>query len=332
VSPLKWLTALTALAALVLTGIDFQAAWIAPGSGWSTAAKLLLYWMCWLLWPMWWWLARRAVRTLQRGAVWTATRYALAGILCSAVLWGRFVEPNWLQVHETTLGSSCGVKVALISDIHMGSFGRAHDLERLVARLNTLQIDAILVAGDWTAEPAHDLAQVFAPLKKLRHPVYSVTGNHDEEHPGPPLTEALRLALTDLGVRHIEDQAVMLGQCELVGLGDLRSGSTARELPSRLARRSAVPSSQRIVLTHEPETGSYLPADYAAWMLAGHTHGGQIQLPWLSPYLLKNFGRYPLRRGSYQRPHTKVFITSGVGTSGIPFRFRVRPVVDVLSL
>jgi uncharacterized protein len=324
-SALWWLVALMVPVLAVLVWLDFQAVWYPPYYRRSTFFKLLGYWACWLLWPLLLCLLLQIKHQRQTKALW-----ALGGaMLCSGLIWARFIEPSLLVVHETTLSSNCATRIALISDVHMGTYVRTHDLKRLVNKLNTLQVDAVLVAGDWTAEPPRDLTTVFAPLSQLRHPMYSVSGNHDEQKPGPPLLQTLHQALKSAGVHNIEGQRVKLGQCELVGLGDLRAGSTALHLDTLSRIPTDMPTSQRIVLTHEPETAEVIPAHYAAWILAGHTHGGQVNLPWITQRILRS---YRFNRGIYKLQRNNLFVTAGIGTSGIPFRLGVLPSIDILQL
>jgi predicted MPP superfamily phosphohydrolase len=336
----RWMAfagALVAIALLLaLRGIvdtEFEAAWIADRDRRAVQFQLWVYWGCWLLWPLLAWAAWRVQRTWRKAAR-RDLPWASAALLvfCACGVWARFIEPSLLLVHETRLSSTCGLRVALVSDLHLGTFGRTHDLDRLVDRLNTLEVDAVLVAGDWTVEPAHDLARILAPLSRLRHRTLSVTGNHDEEAPGPPLTEDLRRALASLGVVNMEARRLPLGRCELVGLGDLSSGATTEHLASLARQPSEVPGERRVVLTHDPDTALELPAGFAAWVLAGHTHGGQVRLPFRTARVLHRMTRGHFTQGLHELPNTRVFVTSGTGTSNLPFRFGVPPVIDVLVL
>ena len=81
-----------------------------------------------------------------------------------------------------------------------------------------------MVAGDWTYEPENKLAQELAVLKEIHAPVYSVTGNHDEQYPGPPIQELLRYALEVNQVMDIEGQIVEFDEFRLLGVGDLWAG------------------------------------------------------------------------------------------------------------
>ncbi len=326
----KWLLISMLLWLPVMIGLAWHGhneAWTVPLAKRHLFYQLVTYWSFWLLWPMAAWLVLGIKKNGLTAKLKTLCFTAVLTVCCG-LIWARFIEPSLLVVQDRQLGTSCGVRVALISDLHMGSFWRKHDLERLVNKLNTLEVDAVLVAGDWTGQPPRKLTQVFAPLAKVRHPIYSVTGNHDEEQPGPPLTQDLLKALSSAGVHNIEAKRIKLGQCELVGLGDLRAGSVSRDLKALAQNPSTVPPERRIVLTHEPETAEVLPKEYAAWVLAGHSHGGQIGLPWVTQKILR---KYRFQQGIYELPKINLFVTSGLGMSAVPFRFRVAPAIDVLS-
>jgi predicted MPP superfamily phosphohydrolase len=314
-----------------LVARDFQGAWYEEGDRHRVIGKLAIYWFSWLLWPALLLLARETWRTARRRkpAATVAGVFALA--LCTCFTWARFIEPNWLQVRETTLGTSCGMRVALISDLHVGLFVREPDLQRLVDRLNTLQVDAVLVAGDWTFEPGHDLRSTFAPLAGLRHRTLSVLGNHDEQRPGPPLRDDLQQALAAAHVEPIDGRRVPLGRCELQGLGDRSAGSAERDLAASRRQPWTVDRAHRVMLTHNPDTVFDLEPDEAALLLAGHTHGGQIDIPVFTKHLLAHATDGGFRQGLYELKNARVFVTPGVGIDKLPVRFRVPPTIDVLS-
>ncbi|KQU81051.1 MULTISPECIES: metallophosphoesterase [unclassified Rhizobacter] len=326
---------LSGVAIVVLFGAlvahDFQGAWYEEGDRHRVIAKLAIYWFSWLLWPALLLLARETWRTARRRKPAATVAGIVAVALCGCFTWARFIEPNALQVRETTLGTACGVRVALISDLHVGLFVREPDLQRLVDRLNTLQVDAVLVAGDWTFEPDHDLRSTFAPLAGLRHRTLSVLGNHDEQRPGPPLRDALQQALAAAHVEPIDGRRVPLGRCELQGLGDRSAGSAERDLAGSRREPWRVDRAHRVMLTHNPDTVFDLEPDEAALLLAGHTHGGQIDIPVFTAHLLAHATDGGFRQGLYELKNARVYVTPGVGIDKLPIRFRVPPTIDVLS-
>lgn len=323
--------AVLAVAALVVH--DATRAWSPPGGGEARAVvKLSIYWGLWFAWPLALLLLWRLAVALRRRRVVAALGWAAAVAFVGCTIWARFIEPWQLEVRYTTLSQTCGIKVALVSDMHIGLYSSQGQLDKLVAQLNALPVDAVLVAGDWTYEPPRDLAAAFGAWSKVRHKTYGVLGNHDEQSPGAQLQRPLETALKSLGLEWVQAQRIALGQCELAGLGDLSSGSARRDLRALHEQPWKVPPAQRIVLTHNPDTAFLLEPGFAAFLLAGHTHGGQINLPWLTDIVLARATRGHFRSGLYELPMTRVFVTSGTGMIRLPLRFRVTPVIDVLTM
>jgi predicted MPP superfamily phosphohydrolase len=198
----------------------------------------------------------------------------------------------------------------------------------LVNHLNTLDVDAIMVAGDWTYEPKLDLVAGFSPLAQLKAPVFAVLGNHDVEKPGPKLSVALRTALRQHGVQPLEGKTVLWQGWQLSGLDDLWGG---RPQP-QIAALPPNPERNRIVLTHQPDTASLMPPHTAQLTVAGHTHGGQVNLPYITTKILQHTMRQPWYDGLHQSRFGQVFVTTGTGMVGLPVRFAMPPRVDVLHL
>jgi len=101
-------------------------------------------------------------------------------------IWSRFLEPQQIQIRETTIDIGVDSKIVLISDIHLGIFKDRVFLQKVVNQINSLEeIDMVLIAGDLTFEPLPEqrLKELFAPLRDLNVPLYVVLGNHDTEHP-----------------------------------------------------------------------------------------------------------------------------------------------------
>ncbi|MGY4828856.1 metallophosphoesterase [Sphaerotilaceae bacterium SBD11-9] len=328
------IVALSAFATLfvLLVWRDLREAWVSPGYEKYIAASLCVYWGMWPLWPVTGWLLWMTAGLLRQRRMVASAFTAVALSLCATLVWARFIEPNQLVVRETTLGSQCGVRVALVSDIHMGLFMREHDLQRLVERLNALPVDAVLVAGDWTYQPPRDLARTFAPWAQLKHPTFAVLGNHDEEMPGPPITLALREALIAVGVKLIDGEEIPLGHCELMGAGDLYAGSAETDISHLRLDKPTQPVERRVLLTHNPDVVTRLPAGMASLVLAGHTHGGQMRVPFLTQRMLRRATRGAFDQGLYTFADVRMFITPGVGFSILPLRFLVPPSIDVLVL
>ena len=287
--------------------------------------KQCLFHGSWLVVPFMAWLGWRL---RERRGRWLVA-LLLAG--CLVFAWARFVEPQRIRVQETVLtGTGAQARLVLISDIHLGVYkGRAY-LQRLVDRINTLRADAVVIAGDFTYEPGGEpLERMFAPLETLQKPVYAVLGNHDQQAPGPDIDAALRAALATHGVQVIEGRRVTVRGFGVAGLGDRWAG---KDDPGFLAARPA--SGPTLVLAHNPDSAIALdPADVAL-VLAGHTHGGQIRIPWLYRHVIPS--QYGFDRGEQflRTPHgrVRVYTTVGTGEIGLPMRLFNPPTIDVLDL
>lgn len=246
--------------------------------------------------------------------------------------WARFVEPQMIRVRETALaGTGINARIALISDIHLGIYKDSDFLERVVARINALPADAVVIAGDFTYEPGQESLQtLFAPLAHLRRPVYAVLGNHDQQAPGPDIDQALRKALTDNGVEIIEGRIVdTRSGYRWAGLGDRWAG---KDDPAFL--KTVPVDTPTLVVVHNPDSAMGLAPKDATLVLAGHTHGGQIRIPWLYRKVIPT--AYGFDR-SEQLAHTpegdvRVFTTAGIGEIGLPMRLFNPPTIDLLHL
>ncbi len=261
----------------------------------------------------------------------TVARAVLAA--CGAILIYSFlVEPNVLvlrsvPVHIERFGQS-PVRIAQVSDVHMRRRGWR---ERRVARLIGEALpDLIVITGDLVSTP-DAVADACAWVADLRGvaPVYAVPGNYAYLVGGESYLSRLDAA----GAVVLRNRAVLLtvrgSSFWLLGVDD---PSTTR---SRLedALEDITGSEPRVLLAHFPtivEQASYYGIQL---VLSGHTHGGQVRLPGVGA--LVRFGSPLLntyQRGLYRLKGTTMFVSSGVGTVGLPVRFLCPPEVALLLL
>jgi len=254
-------------------------------------------------------------------------------IISVLIIYARFIEPNWIQVKYTSYSwdkpLQHPVKIALIADVHVGLFsGHESQLKRVVEKINQEQPDLVVVAGDWTYEPENTLADELYMLKEIKAPVYSVNGNHDEEVPGPPIQQLLADALHQNNVMDIEKKVIEFDEFRLIGVGDMWAGKSDMEMMGKLPQ-----DKPWIILSHNPDTVEMVPKlPTHPLMLSGHTHGGQVYIPWLTAYVLKQISIVGHNKGLYQHKNADVYVTVGTGMVGVPFRFLIRPTVDIIEL
>jgi uncharacterized protein len=274
-------------------------------------------------------------------SLFTRLKWAIFVLSVAALCWGFLIEPSRLVVRHEDLSlprwpkELSGLRVALLSDLHIGSpFWDVDALTRLVERTHAEQPELILLAGDYLvgSEPggkavaaetiAERLATLRAPLG-----VFAVLGNHD-------WNDEVRPSFERHGVRVLEDERVRVERRSqplwIVGLADQ---ITRRSDPRKAV--SGVPGADPfLLLVHEPDVFEKLErlGLFPSLTLAGHTHGGQVKLPFLGrPVVPSDFGeRYAYGHVVERGRH--LFVTSGVGTSIIPVRFFVPPEIVILTL
>ncbi|MEP7149016.1 MAG: metallophosphoesterase [Acidobacteriota bacterium] len=278
-------------------------------------------------------------------------------VLCLA--YAYFIEPNRLVVTEQEIKikgwdpAFDGLKIAMISDIHGGSNGAsAENIRRVVDTTNAQNPDLVVLLGDYvsqgtTRQPTHQ-RPLLMPMREVadnlaglraRFGVFAVLGNHDGSYGDAEVTAEL----TRVGYRVLQNEIVFIRQngvaLRLFGMKDhlrLASWDTFDEMV-----RSVVAANPKdghiIVLEHSPDIlyilnyWKNLNPDLKL-MLAGHTHGGQVWLPILgTPFVPSSVGqRYA--RGHINEEGVDMFVTSGIGTSILPFRFMVPPEVAVVTI
>jgi uncharacterized protein len=255
--------------------------------------------------------------------------------------------PNWPDDLELT--------IAVIADIHACYPWMSEErVGEIVDLANAQKPDLTVLLGDYVCTHpfvsgyvppgawARELARLEAPLG-----VYAILGNHDwwsAAIPTEPPDNSLsvRRALAGAGVPLLENQSVRLSQRGrpfwLIGLGDLlapvphqrRGGYGADDLPG--AMREIDDDGPAILLVHEPFFFPWVP-DRIALTLAGHTHGGQVNLPILGPpvsLLKRRSGKFVY--GEYAMTDRRMIVSGGLGTSLAPVRVLRPPEVVMVKL
>ncbi|HEX7325813.1 MAG TPA: metallophosphoesterase [Rhodanobacteraceae bacterium] len=328
----RWLVRAAWLAGIIVfciawPALDYPRFDIEPQERAKAFLQLIVLHGSWLLWPLLVQSALKAWRRLREHRRARGTGALVLAIVCALVCYARFVEPGELVVRRTVIAAPINLDIALVSDVHIGIYTRTPKLAQVVARLNALHPGLVLFAGDLTYDPPKDLAAALAPLRKLREPMYAVPGNHDVQLPGPPLLRKIRAALAGSPVHFIEHRVVDFPNFRLAGLYDWWTGRTDTAFLKSLPANKPL-----LVLMHQPHSLQALRDVHFALAMAGHTHGGQVYVPWLTDYLFRITRDEIYINGLYRTPFGKLFVTPGVGVTGVPLRFDCPPTIDVLEL
>lgn len=251
-------------------------------------------------------------------------------------LYARFVEPTWLRVKRLAVPLPSlpldldGLRIIHLSDLHVGSEVPAWFLRKVVATVQRLAPDVIVLTGDFVHSRPEDADNLFSLLQNLRapHGVFAVLGNHDYavNHPGNPgipgVEDIVIAALERAGaiVLRNDETEIVAGRSRLplYGVDELWSG---RACVSRLS--STIPVLPRIVLCHNPDVVQFLPEKNSDLVLCGHTHGGQVRIPPFPPLLTMTSDRR-YWGGLSARGDGWVFVSRGIGYTW-RVRFAARP-------
>jgi uncharacterized protein len=225
-----------------------------------------------------------------------------------------------------------GLTIAHVTDLHCYTPELHAAAEHALALIDRIRPDLVVLTGDQWETRAGEAALV-AWLQRLPPGSQAIAcpGNH-EYSAGTPAGAAERVHARG-GCDLLRNQTVTIrargAELQVVGLDDWRHG---RQDPTAVAR-GLDPELPQLWLVHQPEhVDLYRWPDQArpALILAGHTHGGQFRLPGVTPFTPRGSGRYV--SGAYWTPRGPLYISRGVGTSGVRLRIHCPPEVPIFTL
>jgi predicted MPP superfamily phosphohydrolase len=229
-----------------------------------------------------------------------------------------------------------GLRIAQLSDLHVGPHIPRRFLERVVRTTQKLEPDLIAVTGDLIDDRAEDVGVYAKKLGALTAPlgVYMIPGNHDVYAGWEEVEDALRAAKLGtvmvneaVTVRRGEDEIV------LVGTGDPAGGrrGSSRAAPDIDRAMANVPEDATVIaFAHNPALWPKLAEHGVALTLSGHTHWGQFALPRLGWSLASPFLEHAM--GAHIMDEAQLYISPGTGYWGIPFRIGASPEVTLVTL
>ncbi len=255
----------------------------------------------------------------------------------------HLLEVTHLEIRLPNLPAAFdGFHIVQLSDIHLEEFTEPFFLHYAVDRINRLQPDAVFLTGDfvtheilphkWSIPSAWKCASLLNKLNCRER--YASLGNHDVTVSAPAVTEALsanNITLLRNSFCPLERGSSRLW---LSGLDDAVEGHPNIDLaiPEFIRNRAEEPV---LLLCHEPDFVDQLLQHPAApsvqLMLSGHTHGGQVRLPFLPPMALPPLGRKYIE-GLFRLQNIQLYVNRGLGTVGVPFRLNCPPEITEITL
>ena len=278
---------------------------------------------------------------LERTATVVAASPFVAGSY--GLLWGRLnLQTTEKQIHLPRLPKSFdGFRIAQLSDIHIGPFMPEEEIRKYVAIANALKPDLTVLTGDFVTWDGETQGPVVNALSGLHAPfgVYGCLGNHDAwAHVEDSITELFRHA----GFRILREERVDIAtggeSFNLIGI-DFQSLRRFGPGGTRVVRRFlegleqlVSPTQTNILLSHNPDTFDRAADLGIDLSMAGHTHGGQVALEFISPEIAPSRLVTPYVSGWFEKPGGQLYVNRGIGTIGVPIRIGAPPEITVYRL
>ncbi|MBW4555204.1 MAG: metallophosphoesterase [Trichormus sp. ATA11-4-KO1] len=256
---------------------------------------------------------------------------------CCTLLYAKLIEPNWIEINSLQLtlphlsAEFNGYRIVQISDIHRDRWMNPRRLRRIVRLVNHQEPDLVAITGDLITRNLPQLIpSLGTTLGELtpKDGTFVILGNHDHEND----TKAIIQGLEQHGLVHLGNdvytlkrgkESLHIAGVDDVGMGKDRLDLVLKKLPDWGAA---------VLLAHEPDFANKSATTRRFDLqLSGHSHGGQVRLPFFQPPVLPPWGKkYYL--GRYQVGEMLLYTNRGLGMTGIHLRFFARPEITVFTL
>lgn len=259
------------------------------------------------------------------------TLFILAGLFGILFLYATLVEPYLLKVTHYRLKNEnlSGVKIVFASDFHFGTNPLENKrLEKILQAIRQQNADLVLLGGDYVKGHSKTTAisseKLIAFLQQIPRPVYAVLGNHDAYYGKDDILQIFKKASVTV-LNNENRQIIHRGKkITIAGLADYYTDTPDLQKAMSDAEESL------ILLTHTPD--SLVENDIKSdIVLAGHTHGGQVVLPFVGALVVPLDNDKKYRYGLFYKNNTPVIVSAGLGTSLLPVRFNNLPEIVVIE-
>lgn len=268
---------------------------------------------------------RRWLSCWQLGGV---DRYSL-GLVSAA---RRVVAPFEISRQRVWLAglpeSFRGFRIVQVSDIHLGMFLSMESFQQAIEKINALEPDIVAITGDYVTYSRAYINPVARALGKLhaRHGVYAVLGNHDFRVDPDEVADAL----TRQGIEVLRNRSVTIERGSTLHLAGVDDWGYGADLNSAL--RHVPTDAPAILLAHNPRIIRAAAARGIGLVLSGHTHGGQVNLPGIGGIYGKTRKQKRFHAGLDRLHRTQIYVTRGLGTVVLPFRYRCPAEITQIEL
>lgn len=271
---------------------------------------------------------------------------ALIIVVCSILLYSRYIGTSGLKVKEYKIVNEnlsndfYGLKIVHISDIHYGRLIFKDDLKKIVHKINILKPDILVLTGDLidkdttlTESMANEISE---ELSKINSTIgkYAIKGEHDYNFDKWQfiIENSEFIDLNDryeLIYANSKDYILLSGMSTNI-YGDKKTDEKEKIITDYLNNNENKPN-YSILLIHEGDFIDEINTSNYNLILAGHSHNGQIKLPFLKPIKLPKYGKKYYDE-YYKKNTTDIYISSGIGVSDSNFRLFNRPSINLYRL
>ncbi len=266
--------------------------------------------------------------------------YIIAFCIVAALgIYGVFIEPFQLRIKEWTVQNSKwhgqpDLKIAILTDIHAARpWMPPSRIEKIVQRTNSLNPDIILLLGDYVATHPFKLPvsaeEGIAPLKDLKAKcgIYAILGNHDFDKRTSGWPDALKKTGIPVFENHAKKIECGENKFWLAGLKD----QIYQDPDLSNALKNTNDGYPVIMMMHEPDLFPETPKSVAL-TVAGHTHGGQVRIPFIGALLVPSKYGTRYAYGHIIENGKDLVVSGGLGSSILPVRFLMPPEITIVHL
>ena len=250
--------------------------------------------------------------------------------------YARLIEPYNYLVSQTDVflrdlpGRFEGFRITQLTDVHHSKILGLGEVRRVVKLAQQTAPDLFVLTGDYTTSFRRYIEPCAEALSQLKAPegVWAVLGNHDH-YTDPELTTRA-LERNHIAVLNNANSTIRRASdaIQLSGIDDWTWAAT--NWPRAFTGLNA--NLRTILLSHQPSVLDLAETQKVSLILSGHTHGGQIDLPWLGAPARFATKDLKYAQGLFRRGDTQLYVSSGTGVIGLPVRLGVRPEIAVLRL
>ena len=244
-----------------------------------------------------------------------------------------FVEPNQLKTETVSINSDNigeNIKIAVFADTHFGAGYTINNFNKVIDEINKADVDFVLFAGDLIDNfntYQGDVAEISSKLReiKAKRGKYAVFGNHDY---GGGAQNYYKGIMESGGFNVLVNQSVNFNSLNfrITGVDDFLIGYGNKEIVNNLSKDKF-----NFILCHEPDVFDSFNKEKVDAMVAGHSHGGQVNIPILRDKIGTNLGSKYIK-GKYVENDSMLYVNPGVGTTKVKARLFSKPEVTFFEI